>query len=243
MFILPINKDNPVRTLPFVVYALMVVNGIVLIVTSLGYSSQAVFLQYGFIPAQHRPITVLTSMFLHAGFWHYAGNMFFLWMFGNRVENLLGKALFLPAYLLCGAGGAWLHFVLDPASTVPCVGASGAISGIAGIFFVLFPKANFDLVFYFGWFRIGSIPAKTYGAVGAWIGEQTLLGIITQVAHVSSIAFWAHVGGFITGLAVGGIFLIAIPESTRRARAQAKEWHQQSWYNREKESDLTQLKL
>jgi membrane associated rhomboid family serine protease len=108
---------------------------------------------------------------------------------------------------------------------------------------VLFPKANFDLVFYVGWWRLGSIPAKTYGAVGAWIGEQTVLALITQFAHFSSTAFWAHVGGFIVGLAVGGVFLVAVPKSTRRVRAQAREWHRQDWYNREKESDLTQLKL
>lgn len=243
MFVLPINKDNPVRTLPWVVFGLVIVNGLVLIVTYLGYTPRLVFLQYGFIPAEHRPITLLTSIFLHGGFWHYAGNMFFLWMFGNRVENMLGKTFFLAAYLFCGVGGAWLHFLFNRASTIPCIGASGAISGIVGVFFVLFPKANFELQFYLGWWRIGSIPSRTYGAVGAWIGEQTVLGIITQFAHFSSTAFWGHVGGFLFGLAAGGAFIALVPKPTRRARALAREWHHQDWYNREKESDLTQLKL
>jgi membrane associated rhomboid family serine protease len=243
MFILPINRDNPVKTLPWTVFALIALNGVALFLTYLSPSAHEVFLEYGFIPVQHRPLTVLTSMFCHGGFWHYAGNMFFLWMFGNRVENMLGKALFLPAYLLCGAGGTLLHFFLDPTSSIPCIGASGAISGIAGIFFVLFPKANFDLQVYLGWWRVGSFPSRTYGAVGAWIAEQTILGIITQMIRISSVAFWAHVGGFATGLAAGGLFWAVVPDSVREAREGSTEWYNQDWFNRERESDLTQLKL
>lgn len=222
MFVLPVNKETPARGISPVVLFLIVANGILLIGNYIGPTPQSVFLQYGFIPAEHRPFTILTSMFLHSGFWHYAGNMFFLWMFGVRVENMLGKVRFLMVYLLCGAGGAGLHFLIDPASTIPCVGASGAISGIAGTFFVLFPRAKFDLVFYLGWFRLGSVPARTYGAVGAWIGEQTLLGIITRVTHFSSVAFWAHVGGFLTGLGGALVFILLVPESSRRER---ELWH------------------
>jgi len=96
-------------------------------------------------------------MFLHAGFWHIFGDMWFLWMFGVRVENALTKGLFLPVYLVCALGADGLHWLLNQHSTVPCVGTSGAILGIAGTYLVLFPKSKFDLVIYYPWTEL-----KTY---------------------------------------------------------------------------------
>jgi rhomboid family protein len=227
--------------MPWVIFALIAINTVILAVTYFFYTPEAVFRQYGYIPSQPQLLTVFSSMFLHSGLWHLLGNMFFLWMFGNRVENMLGSWLFIPVYLACGIGALYLHAAFNQESTLPCVGASGAISGIAGIYFLLFPKAEFDLIFYLGWFKLGSVQARTHAAVGAWIGEQILLGLLTQVEHFSSVAFWAHVGGFGMGLAMAGLFLWVVPESWRRA-AETGEL----WYNREsrsKEDDLTQLKL
>jgi membrane associated rhomboid family serine protease len=242
MFILPIAKDNPMKSVPCVVIALIMVNSVLLIATYAG-PGQQLFQDYGFIPAQTHVSTLFCSMFLHAGFWHLVGNMWFLWMFGNQVENMFGWWLFLPVYLLCGVGAAGLHYLFNPSSTIPCVGASGAISGIVGIYFVLFPRARFDLEIYLGWWHLKTIPARTQAAVGAWIGEQTLLGMLTQTFHGSlGVAFWAHVGGFLTGLLVAGLFILVVPRKTRRRALLAKPWYMQEDFKREEEH-ITQLKL
>jgi len=242
MFILPINKDNPVKNIPWVVLVLIVMNTLALIATYLAPSFELVFSRYGFIPEQHRAVTVFTSMFLHAGIWHLVGNMWFLWMFGNRVENMFGRWLFFPVYLVCGLGATALHYLLNIGSSIPCVGASGAISGIVGIFFILFPKANFDLCIYVGWWQIKEIPAHTKAAVGAWIGEQAVLGLLTQAIHVSSIAFWAHIGGFATGIVIAILFKAFVPAERRRLAERAKPWHMQGDFNRDDEH-IIQLKL
>lgn len=180
-------------------------------------------MKYGFTPAHPQVSTAFTSMFLHAGFWHVFGNMWFLWMFGNKVENTLGPWIFCLVYLACGFGGDLLHYLFNSTSTIPCVGASGAISGIAGCFLVLFPKANFDLVFYFRFWTLKTIHTYTSVAVGAWIAEQTLLGLLSLELKSFSVAFWAHVGGFAVGLTAGGIALLLMPRRARIALARAKQ--------------------
>ena len=145
MFILPINRDNPVRRVPYLLIAIIIANSLALALTYVMYTPEVVFSQYGFTPTSHEWTTLFTSMFLHSGFWHILGNMWFLWMFGVRVENAFTKWLFLPVYLACGLGGAGLHWLLNQQSTIPCVGASGAISGIAGIYLILFPNRSSTL--------------------------------------------------------------------------------------------------
>jgi membrane associated rhomboid family serine protease len=142
MFILPVNKNNEVRNLPLVVLSLVLVNTVILLATYVFSTPELVFRQYGFIPVHPSISTSLYAMFLHAGFWHLVGNMWFLWMFGNQVENMFGSWLILPVYLVCGFGGNYLHYIFNRASTIPCVGGSGAISGIAGIYFILFRRRN-----------------------------------------------------------------------------------------------------
>src|SRR3954452_24702748 len=158
MFVLPINEDGYVGRTPYVIAALVLINGLALAGTYTLSSSQAVFAHYGFTPAQPHTLTVLSSMFLHAGILHYAGNMFFLWMFGYRIENTFGIWLFTFVYLLCGVGATGLHYLFNANSTIPSVGASGAISGIMGCYFVLFPKSKFDLEVFFLRFHVTSIP-------------------------------------------------------------------------------------
>jgi len=165
-------------------------------------SSQATFSQYGFTPADPHFLTALSSMFLHKGIFHFIGNMFFLWMFGYRLENTFGRWAFALIYLICGFGAVSLHYLFNRASTVPCVGASGAISGIMGCYFVLFPKSRFDLEVFLLRFHVASIPTYTHSAVGIWLAEQTILGLLTQTVRFSTTAFWAHVGGFATGVII-----------------------------------------
>lgn len=223
MFIFPYNRDNSVEKTPWVVLSLIVLNSALLILTWLDGPANTLFMKYGFTPAHPQVSTAFTSMFLHAGFWHVFGNMWFLWMFGNKVENTLGPWIFCLVYLACGFGGDLLHYRFNSTSTIPCVGASGAISGIAGCFFVLFPKANFDLVFYFRFWTLKTIHTYTSVAVGAWIAEQTLLGLLSLESKSFSVAFWAHVGGFAVGLTAGGIGLLLMPRRARIALARAKQ--------------------
>lgn len=242
MFILPINRDNPVRRVPYVLIGVIILNCLALALTYLVYTPDAIFRQFGFIPAHYEWPTLFTSMFLHSGFWHILGNMWFLWMFGVRVENAFTKWLFLPVYLVCGLGGDGLHWVLNQHSTVPCVGASGAISGIAGAYLVLFPKSKFDLVIYFRWTALKTYHTRATTAVMAWFGEQFLLGLLTRALGAGGIAYWAHVGGFATGAVIGGAFLLLVPKRVLRARERAKPWYMQDAFNKE-DDHLTVLDL
>jgi membrane associated rhomboid family serine protease len=211
MFVLPINRDMDAANTPRAVIFLIITNSLLLAATYIFSSPHEVFLQYGFIPVQPHVRTLFTSMFIHAGFWHLAGNMWFLWMFGKEVENSMGVWLFTILYLLCGLGGCWLHFLFNPTENIPLGGASGAISGIVGIFFILFPKADFDLVLYLGWIRIKTFQSHTTAAVGVWIGEQALLGLLSQAVRFSSTAFWGHVGGFAVGVVAALCFKNLVP--------------------------------
>jgi len=211
VLILPFNEDGYVGRMPYVIIGLVVANGLVLAATYLLSSSQAVFSQYGFTPAQPHTLTMFSSLLLHAGILHFVGNMFFLWMFAYRIENTFGRWLFILVYLLCGCGATGLHYLLNQTSAIPCVGASGAISGIMGCYFVLFPTSRFDIEVFFWKFHITTIPTNTHGAIGAWVAEQTILGLLTQTVHFSSTAFWAHIGGFVTGGATTLALLLIFP--------------------------------
>jgi len=200
MFILPINRDSDSIRTPWIVVLLMAVNTAVLLLIYATQSSKTVALQYGFIPASPHWRTLISSLFVHAGILHLLGNMWFLWMFGHKVEEALGSWLFAAAYLLCGLGGNALHYTLNLHSPIPCIGASGAISGVAGMYFILFPRSDFDLDIYLGWWRIKTIATYARVAIGTWFAEQAVLALLTQALHTLWIAFWAHVGGFITGV-------------------------------------------
>src|SRR5260370_2273464 len=191
-------------------------NGLVLAAKYLLSSSQTVFSQYGFTPAQPHVLTMFSSLFLHTGILHFVGNMFFLLMFGYRIENTFGRWLFVLVYLLCGCGATGLHYLLNQTSTIPCVGASGAISGIMGCYFVLFPKSRFDIEVFFWRFHITTIPTNTHGAIGALLAEQTILVLFTQTVHFSSTAFWPHIGGFVTGGATTLALLLIFPRLRTR---------------------------
>ena len=217
MFILPLNEDGYIGRRAYVLFALVIINAFVLILTYIPPShSVTVFQRYGFTPVHPNAVSLLTSMFVHGGFWHFAGNMFFLWMFGYRIENTLGRLLFAVMYILCGCGAAALHYAFNSNSSIPCIGASGAISGIVGCYFVLFPRSQFEvLVVFFRW-PVKTIQTYTHGAVGAWIGEQAILGLLSETMQFSSVAFWAHIGGFLTGVVLMGLLLLIAPQLRRR---------------------------
>jgi membrane associated rhomboid family serine protease len=151
-------------------------------------------------------LTPLTSMFLHGGWGHLISNSLFLWVFGNNVEDSMGRVRFIAFYLLCGLAAAAAHVLIDPASAIPTVGASGAISGVMGAYLVLYPKAKVRMYFPpIFLFRISAWLVLLY-----WFGTQLLSGIpeLMQVRSEASggVAVWAHVGGFVAGAALVKLF-------------------------------------
>jgi membrane associated rhomboid family serine protease len=152
------------------------------------------------------PLTILTSMFVHGGLFHLAGNMLYLWIFGNNVEDAMGRGRFLAFYLLCGAAAAAAQYLQSPASTVPMVGASGAVSGALGAYLLLYPHARIWTLVVFGFFwRVVPVPALL--VLGFWIVIQFLNGVVTfDRPDAGGVAFLAHVGGFVAGLALVSVF-------------------------------------
>ncbi len=172
--------------------------------------------------------TVLTSMFLHGGWLHLIGNMVFLWVFGNNIEDAMGHGRFTVFYLLCGIAAAAAQIVVDPSSVVPMVGASGAISGVMGGYLLLYPRARVHTIVFFGFITTVDLPA--YVLLGYWIVLQILGGLpsLVGVGGGGGVAFWAHVGGF-----AGGMLLIRLFESAEHAArrpAPVAARRRQSWY-------------
>src|SRR5258705_4175333 len=216
---IPLRDIIPSRTTPVVTIALIVVNVLVFLYElSLGRGVDAFTLYWGLVPAAFSWVTVLTSMFLHGGILHVAGNMLYLWIFGDNVEDRMGHGRFLVFYLLCGVAAALAQTITEPHSLVPMVGASGAIAGVMGAYFVLYPKSRIvTLVPLFFFFQIIEVPAILF--LGIWFLMQFVsgLGSIVTVAARSTggVAFMAHVAGFVSG--VIGVFVF-------RKRRQEMDW-------------------
>jgi membrane associated rhomboid family serine protease len=200
----PIRDHNPSQRTPVVTYALIGANLAIFV----GYyfvipderMLQNFFYTWGLVPADAGPATFVTSMFLHAGVMHLAGNMLFLWVFGDNMEDQMGHAGFLVFYLLGGIAAATAQVLADPQSTVPMVGASGAIAGVMGGYLLMFPRARIDiLIILVIIFRI--IPVPAWIVLGAWFGIQLVQGWMTP-ADMGGVAYWAHAGGFVAGVAM-----------------------------------------
>ncbi len=202
----PIRDHNPSGRTPYVVYALMAAN-ILIFVSYFGIMDNARVLQqfyfdYAIIPARSAeglaPETFVTSMFLHGGWMHLAGNMLFLWIFGDNLEDEMGHLPFLLFYLVAGIGAGIIHVITAPGSVVPTIGASGAIAGVMGGYLLLFPKARVDiLLILVVYFRVFSIPA--FVMLGVWLALQ-FFGSLSSNPDEGGVAYWAHTGGFFVGL-------------------------------------------
>ena len=204
----PIRDHNPSARTPFVTYALIAVNVAVFLASQSAMTSPAAefrfFVTWGLVPQQfsagHNWVALLTSMFLHGGFMHLAGNMLFLWVFGDNLEDTLGHLGYLGYYLACGAAAGLAQVWSAPLSPVPMVGASGAIAGILGGYLLLFPRARVDVLFILVIiFRIFPIPA--WIVLGAWFALQLFSGVSANPA-AGGVAYWAHAGGFVAGAAM-----------------------------------------
>lgn len=147
--------------------------------------------------------TVFTSMFMHGGWLHIVGNMWFLWLFGNNIEDSMGHARFGVFYLLCGLVAAGTQLLADPHSRIPMVGASGAISGVLGAYLVLYPRVRVHTMVTLGFF-VTTVALPAYVMLGYWFVLQLLLGTVSRTT--GGIAVWAHVGGFVAGVALIKLF-------------------------------------
>ena len=229
---IPLRDENPTRTNPWVTQLLVVSNIAVFAYEFLlgmrgGNEALVAFIQsfglrpdyllsptaWGETPVAV-PLTMFTSMFVHAGLLHLIGNMLYLWIFGDNVEDAMGHARFLLFYLLCGLGAAVAQVVVSPGSSIPMVGASGAIAGVLGAYVILYPNARvLTLVFLIVFIRVMYLPAIVL--LGIWF----LLQILSAVSGGGGVAWYAHIGGFVVGVLLVGSFIAGgRPRGGRRRR-------------------------
>ena len=220
---IPLRDVIPSRSTPYVTISIIVVNVLVFLYQlSLGEYAQEFVFDFGLIPAAFSWVTLFTSMFVHGGFLHVGGNMLYLWIFGDNVEDRMGHGRFIVFYLLCGVSAALVQTLSVPDSAVPMVGASGAIAGVMGTYFVLYPRSRIvTLVPIFFFIQLIEVPAIFF--LGIWFLMQFLSGLGSLAStrggeFVGGIAFWAHVAGFATG--AGAVFLFRRPE-----RQGVEWWH------------------
>ena len=150
-------------------------------------------------------LTVLTSMFMHGSWMHLLGNMWFLWLFGNNIEDSMSRPRFLAFYVLCGVAAAMAQVAADPQSAIPMVGASGAISGVMGAYLVLFPRVRVFTLLPLG-FYITTIAMPAWGMLIYWMFIQFVGGLGSIGAKGGGVAFWAHLGGFVAGVVLVKLF-------------------------------------
>lgn len=215
---IPLKDIIPTRTTPYVTYLLLGLNlGVFGYELTLPSGELERFIRiWGITPAAPSPLTLITSMFVHAGLGHAAGNMLYLWIFGDNVEDRLGRPRFVLFYLLTGLIAALAEVGLNPESTVPMVGASGAVAGVMGGYLVLYPRSRILTLLPFP-FLLTEVPAVFF--LGLWFLLQFLsgLGSLATTADLpGGIAFWAHVMGF-----VAGVLLVKPLQRPERARV---EW-------------------
>jgi membrane associated rhomboid family serine protease len=241
----PIRDDNPTLSTPVITMVLIALNVAAwILVQGMGaepYLSRSVC-ELGLIPGEflgripegtsfpmsreltcvitdRHVFTPLTSMFLHGGWLHLIGNMWFLWLFGNNVEDSMGRARYLVFYLLSGLAAAATQTFMNPSSAIPMVGASGAISGVMGAYIVLYPRVRVHMLIFLGFFITrAAVPA--YLMLGYWFLLQILGGLPSLGDETGGVAFWAHAGGFLAGALMIQVF--KDPALVARHRALAR---------------------
>ncbi len=231
---IPLRDENPTRTVAYVVYILIAVNVLVFLYNgTLAPGARNPLGGFELVPSElinggdvgpPTPVpawvTIFTSMFMHANLLHIGGNMLYLWIFGNNIEDSLGHVKFLLFYLAAGLGAALAQIAVGPNSTIPMVGASGAIAGVLGAYMVLFPRARIiTLMFLFIFIQLVALPA--YVVLGFWIVLQVINTLISSVGVPGGgVAYAAHVGGFVSGL-----FMIHLFGGRRRVgNRRYREW-------------------
>ncbi len=241
----PIRDHNPSGRRPFVTWALVAINVTVFLGSWLSMSERDLawfFYTWGVVPGvvtgaipegytpNAGPITLVTSMFLHGGWMHLAGNMLFLWVFGDNIEDELGSVRFLGFYLLAGLAAAGLQIAADPDSQIPMVGASGAIAGVLGGYILMFPRAKVDVLFIFIiFFKV--VPIRASIVLGIWFALQ-LVGGFNTPSDQGGVAYWAHAGGFLAGVVLLVPVLAARGGTAYWARTGGAPPHPETQYTR-----------
>jgi membrane associated rhomboid family serine protease len=217
---IPLRDVIPSRSTPYITVTIIVMNSLAwLYELALPRDILPIFLQiYGVVPADFSPPTLISSMFLHGSWMHFVGNMWYLWIFGDNIEDRMGPARFIAFYLLCGIVAALGHIAMDPESTLPTIGASGAIAGVMGAYFVLYPQSRvLTLVPLIIFYEIVELPAVLL--LGFWFVMQLFSAgaiAVTASTQGGGVAFMAHVAGFVMG--AGGVFVF------RRRRPDPHWW-------------------
>ena len=201
----PISDVIPSRTTPYVTIGIIALNALAFLYQlQLGSRDLRLFmLAFGVVPAAFTWMTVLTSMFLHSGWMHVLGNMLYLWIFGDNVEDRFGHAKFAFFYLLCGIAATFAQVLVNAGSNVPNLGASGAIAGVLAAYIILFPRGQVKVLM-----GRGVVPMPALVVIGLWIVLQFISGIgsISQTAETGGVAYMAHIGGFVAGLVLTFLF-------------------------------------
>ena len=211
---LPLRDEIPSRRIPYVNYIFIAINVLVFIWQfQVGQSDPRLVYQFALIPAQITTgitlpafLHIFTSMFMHGGLAHIGGNMLYLWIFGDNIEDAMGHGRYLLFYLLGGFIASAAHIISSPFSQIPTVGASGAIAAVLGAYLILYPKARVLTLVTFGFFiRLTMVPAVI--VLGLWFILQLFQGVLTAGGpDMGGVAFWAHIGGFVAGLFLARLF-------------------------------------
>lgn len=219
---LPIRDNVPSRTYPYVTVGLIVVNVVIFLAEFLGMGRGGMMeftMRFGLVPAaltayfSGEPIAasravlpLFTSVFLHGGLVHLLGNMWYLWIFGDNVEDRLGHLRFLAFFVLCGVAGNLAHYIFNPGSPVPAIGASGAIAGVLGAYLISYPRARILVLIPFFFLYFTELPALV--VLGFWIVLQFFNGAASVVYSQATggVAWWAHIGGFFAGMLIFTVF-------------------------------------
>lgn len=207
--LLPLKDENPTARRPWITIALIVTNAVVFVVQSI--DGEGLVLRGALVPSRVLEfdngalVTLFTSMFLHGGLVHLGGNLLYLWIFGNNIEDDLGHIPFLGFYVVAGLGGHAAHLLMNAGSSIPTIGASGAISGVLGAYLVRFPQARVHSLFFFVFFvRWVRVPAVV--VIGVWLVMQVLGGVDEfALADQGGVAWFEHLGGFAVGVLVFGL--------------------------------------
>lgn len=244
----PLRDENPLVGVPYATIAIIIMNAIVWVAVQGAGNAQALtesLCLYGLIPADllgnvapgtsialspelachltgvASAKSLITSMFMHGGWFHILGNMWFLWVFGDNVEDVMGPVRFIVFYLLCGIAAAGAQIATDTSSLIPMVGASGAIGGVMGAYALLFPRAHVHTLIFLG-FYITTVAVPAIFMLGYWFLLQLIQGLPALGSTQGGVAFWAHIGGFAAGVVLIHPFKRSDLYSTHRAQHQRR---------------------
>src|SRR3954469_20033191 len=219
MFI-PIGDENPTERTPYVNYVLIAANVLAFFAFCLGPANDPSLIRWTMIPADLHWPTLFTSLFLHGGWMHLIGNMVFLWIFGDNVEDRLGHVGYVVFYFVCGLAADASHILSNPTSELPTLGASGAISGVMGAYILFFPRQHVKTFIWLGIWYADVVRTPAFLWIGFWFVQQVVLNVLSRGG--GGVAYLAHIGGFVAGLAIAGAIRLVVSQGSRPPRREGR---------------------